>query len=53
MSCEWCRDPETLDDAVYPELLCWAHRAEHAGLTVDAMQERDRIQYEEERASHD
>lgn len=53
MSCEWCRDPEILDDAVYPELLCQAHRAEHEAMSIDAMERRDRIQYEEERASRD
>ena len=46
--CEWCADPES-QDAQQPELLCAAHQAEHEGLSIDAMERRDRIQYEEER----
>lgn len=46
--CEWCRDPEA-QDAKDPGVLCDAHQAEHEGLSIDQMERRDRIQYEEER----
>lgn len=47
-ACEWCRNPEATE-TVQPELLCDPHRAEHEAVTVDAMERRDRLQYQEAR----
>lgn len=44
--CPWCRKPDS-QDVDDPETLCEAHLAEHEGLSIDAMERRERLQHED------